>query len=125
MHKTMKTSALLSILIIGALPFVSIAQPTFAKDVAPIIYNHCTSCHRAGEIGPMALTNYEEVSNWASTIKYVTDAGIMPPWKADHAYSRFLDENYLSDSQVKTISDWVNAGAPAGDLSETPPPTVS
>ena len=121
MHKTMKTSALLSILIIGALPFVSIAQPTFAKDVAPIIYNHCTSCHRAGEIGPMALTNYEEVSNWASTIKYVTDAGIMPPWKADHAYSRFLDENYLSDSQVKTISDWVNAGAPAGDLSETPP----
>ena len=22
--------------------------PTFSKDVAPIVFNHCASCHRAG-----------------------------------------------------------------------------
>jgi hypothetical protein len=98
-----------------------ITQPTFSKDVAPIIFNHCTTCHRAGEIGPMSLTNYEEVRNWAGTIRYVTTNGIMPPWKADQKYSRFVDENYLSQSQIKTISDWVSAGSPEGNPNETPP----
>ncbi len=96
------------------------AQPTFSKDVAPIIFKHCTVCHRQGEIGPMTLTNYEEVKNWASTIKYVTTNKIMPPWKADQSYSRFVDENYLSSSQIKTISDWVDAGSPEGNPSNTP-----
>ena len=31
------------------------AAPTFAKDVAPIVFHHCTSCHRPGEIAPFAL----------------------------------------------------------------------
>ena len=38
---------------------VGLAQSvTFHADVAPIIYTHCTECHRVGEIGPMPLTNY-------------------------------------------------------------------
>ena len=97
--------------IVYSIAFFSIAaivsgQPTFSSDVAPIIFNHCTTCHRAGEIGPMSLTNYDEVKNWAGTIKYVTSSKIMPPWKADQTYSRFLDENFLSDDQIKTIADW-------------------
>lgn len=108
---------------IGLFLFVSTAlmsQPTFSKDVAPIIFKHCTVCHRQGEIGPMQLTKYSEVKDWASTIKYVTSNKIMPPWKADHTYSRFVDENYLSASQIKTISDWVDAGAPEGNAALTP-----
>ena len=39
--------------------FVGQAQSvTFHADVAPIIYTHCTECHRVGEIGPMPLTTY-------------------------------------------------------------------
>src|SRR5688572_19103892 len=26
------------------------ASPTFTKDVAPILYKHCASCHRPGDI---------------------------------------------------------------------------
>ncbi|MBK6564496.1 MAG: cytochrome c [Saprospiraceae bacterium] len=100
---------------------LSTAQPTFAKDVAPIIYKHCSSCHRPGEIGPFSLTNYQEASNWATSIRYVTQNKIMPPWKADPTYSRFMDENYLSDSQIKTIADWVDAGSPMGNPSDIPP----
>jgi len=96
-------------------------QPTFSKDVAPIIFNHCTSCHRTGEIGPMPLTNYDEVINFAGTIRYVTSKKIMPPWKADPGYAKYLDENYLSASQIKTITDWVDAGAPKGNEDEIPP----
>ena len=67
---------------------------TFAKDVAPIIYNKCTVCHRPGEIGPMSFTNYEEVKNWSNMIKYVTEIRYMPPWKADPNYSHFLEEKW-------------------------------
>jgi hypothetical protein len=33
----------------------SAATPTFAKDVAPIVFSNCASCHRAGEVAPMTL----------------------------------------------------------------------
>ena len=41
-------------LILGLLvPSMAQAQSvTFHADVAPIIYTHCTECHRVGEIGP-------------------------------------------------------------------------
>ena len=29
--------------------------PTFAKDVAPILFENCVSCHRPGEVAPMSL----------------------------------------------------------------------
>jgi hypothetical protein len=33
------------------------ATPTFARDVAPILYNSCVGCHRAGEVAPMSLVS--------------------------------------------------------------------
>ena len=34
------------------------AAPTFTKDVAPILYKTCTTCHRPGEVAPMSLITY-------------------------------------------------------------------
>lgn len=96
------------------------AQVTYAEHIAPIIYNHCSSCHRPGEIGPMALTNYDEVKAWGQTIKYVTEQKIMPPWKADPAYSRFLDENYLDDEKIALIQAWVSEGMIRGNSALEP-----
>ena len=100
------------------LAFVSIetkAQaPTFAEDVAEMIYTHCGTCHRSGEIGPMSLTNYDEVRSWANMIQYVTETKYMPPWQPDPDYSRFLGENFLTDEEIEVISDWVNAGYAKG-----------
>lgn len=98
-----------------------ISQVTFTKDIAPIIYNNCAVCHRTGEIGPMSLTNYEEVKNWAETIRYVTSIKYMPPWKPDPDFSRFQGENYLSDEEIAAISEWVDNGKPFGDPEDTPP----
>jgi hypothetical protein len=104
------------------LPMILLAQaPTYADDVAELIYTHCGSCHRAGEIGPMPLTNYDEVKSWANMIQYVTETKYMPPWQPDPAYSRFRGENFLTDEQIEVISDWVNAGMPRGDVSKEPP----
>ncbi len=43
--------------------------PTFTKDVAPIVFNHCAACHRAGEVAPMTLITYEDVRPWAKSIR--------------------------------------------------------
>ena len=103
------------------LSFSSInGQVTFTENVAPIIYNSCTTCHRPGEIAPFSLTNYEEVKDKSSLIKFVTETRYMPPWKADPEYAHLLGETALSDDEIETIAQWVDNGAPQGDLDKEP-----
>jgi hypothetical protein len=33
----------------------TVATVTFTEDVAPIVFNNCTSCHRPGENAPFSL----------------------------------------------------------------------
>ncbi len=94
--------------------------PTYAEDVAPIIFKNCVSCHRDGEIAPFPMTTYEETVRHASTIKSRVIEGIMPPWKPAQDYGHFVGERRLSDAQKKTITDWVDAGTPQGDISKMP-----
>ena len=65
-------------------------QVTFSRDVAPIIFEHCTACHRAGEIGPFPLTSYLDVRQRASQIVDVTTRRVMPPWKPRGEASQFV-----------------------------------
>lgn len=102
-------------------PMLLTAQDvTFHSDVAPIVFNHCTSCHRPGEIGPMPFTNYEEVAAYGEFIEYVTSIGYMPPWSPDASYSHFVGENVLTADQLETLSAWVGAGKPEGDPADSP-----
>jgi hypothetical protein len=97
------------------------AAPTFAKDVAPILYKNCTSCHRPGEIAPMSLLTYEDARPYARAIKDEVGDGHMPPWHADAPAGTFENERRLTDAEKKTLLDWVDAGAPKGDPKDLPP----
>ena len=44
-------------------------QPTFTKDVVPILQRSCQDCHRPGSVAPMSLLSYEDVRPWARSIK--------------------------------------------------------
>ncbi|MGY8917517.1 MAG: c-type cytochrome, partial [Flavobacteriales bacterium] len=94
--------------------------PTFHLDIAPIIYNNCTSCHRVGELGPMPLTTYDEVATNGFFIEYVTQSGYMPPWTPDHNYVSLNGERFLSEQEKQTIVDWVAAYMPEGDPLDNP-----
>jgi peroxiredoxin len=102
-------------------PTNSSSAVTYAQHVAPILMAKCVSCHRAGEIGPFSLTEYEEVAGWAPMIAEVTSQRRMPPWHADPAHGDFANANRLTDAELATIQDWVQSGAPAGDLQQVPP----
>lgn len=95
--------------------------PTFSHDVAPVLYKHCTSCHRSGEIAPMSLLTYEEARPWARAIRDNVMDGTMPPWHADRAYGRFSNERRLTESEKDILARWANSGAAKGDPSNLPP----
>jgi hypothetical protein len=97
------------------------ATPTFSKDVAPVLFSRCAECHRAGEAAPMAFTSYAEVRPWAKAIKQAVLTRKMPPWLADPHYGEFRNDRRLSDETIRTIVDWVDAGAPEGNAKDTPP----
>jgi tetratricopeptide (TPR) repeat protein len=101
------------------------AQTTFSKDVAPIVFEHCAPCHRAGEIGPFALTSYRDVRQRATQIVDVIRRRVMPPWKPRGDPALFVGARVLTEAQIDTIRDWVAQGALEGssaDLLVLPPP---
>lgn len=98
------------------------ATPTFYKDVLPLFQQHCQTCHRPGEIGPMPLLDYEGTRPWAKAIKAAVASRKMPPWFADPQFGHFRDERRLSDADLRTIVAWVDAGAPEGDVKDKPAP---
>ncbi len=94
--------------------------PTFTEDVAPVLYENCVVCHRAGENAPMSLVTYQETRPWSRSIKSKVESGEMPPWHADPAVGEFTNERGLSDTELETIVAWVDGGAPEGDPSRLP-----
>ena len=81
------------------------APPTFNKDIAPILYQHCATCHRPGEVAPFSLLTYQDASKRASLIASVTERRYMPPWKAEPNYGHFADERRLTDAQLHRLKN--------------------
>ncbi|HLQ46384.1 MAG TPA: cytochrome c [Planctomycetaceae bacterium] len=97
------------------------ASPTFSKDIAPIIFKNCTSCHRPGEAAPFALQSYADVKKRGELIEHVVSTKLMPPWKAAPADVPFKRERRLSDDDISLITRWVKAGMSEGDRRDLPP----
>ena len=99
-----------------------VPEATYYKDVLPVLQRNCQSCHRPGQIAPMSLLTYEAARPWARSIKAKVIAREMPPWFADPAFGRFANDRRLAAKDIDTIARWVDAGSPAGDPKDAPPP---
>jgi hypothetical protein len=97
-------------------------SPTFYRDVLPILQQHCQSCHRPGEIGPMPLLTYAQARSKAVAIDQMIQTKKMPPWFADPRFGHFENDPSLSPVEIHTVSAWLRAGTPAGDPHDAPAP---
>lgn len=88
---------------------------TFSRDIAPILFARCTTCHRPGEIGPFNLLTYDDARTRARQIAEVTRRRVMPPWKPEPGTGEFLDARALTTAQIDLIGQWAASGAPEGD----------
>jgi hypothetical protein len=98
------------------------AATSFNKDVAPILYKNCVSCHRPGEIAPMSLLDFQSARPWAKAIQTAVATQKMPPWFADPRYGHFENDARLSAKDIETIKTWVAGGAIEGDPKDLPAP---
>lgn len=100
-------------------------EPSYARDIAPLLRNQCANCHREGGIGPWAMTGYDKVRNYSRMIEEVLLTGQMPPWHADPDFGRFKNHRGMSAAESQTLLRWIAAGAPRGEgpdpLADPPP----
>src|SRR6185437_4660747 len=99
-----------------------VPEPTFYKDVLPILQKNCQGCHRPGEAAPMSLLTYENARPYAKSIKAAVLTRQMPPWFADPLYGKFSNDRRLPDRDVKVLVAWVDSGAKAGNPTDSPKP---
>ncbi|MEE2792841.1 MAG: hypothetical protein VX453_14495 [Acidobacteriota bacterium] len=109
-----------------AIPAVAMAEvpdnPTFHKDIEPILQRSCQVCHRPNNMAPMSLMSYQETRPWARSIRAKVEAREMPPWHIDPkvGVQGFKNDKSLSEDEILTIGGWVDNGAPRGNPEDAP-----
>lgn len=83
---------------------------TWDSGIGALFKDNCASCHGAGAMGGLNVTTY------ADTMKGGKDGAIIVPGNADGsplvAKMTAGHAKVFSDSDLKTIKDWIAAGAP-------------
>lgn len=97
-------------------------SPTWADDVACVVYSHCTTCHHPGGAGHFSLVDYTDAFAARFAMRAATQQRVMPPWPPDHAYNALAHERLLTQQEIDLIAAWVDAGAPQGDPGNAPVP---
>jgi len=87
----------------------------YARDIAPIIQQHCVACHSTGNIGPFAFDRYESVRRHAATVHETLLEDRMPPWHADPHHETFSNDRSLSPEQKARLAAWIQQGTPRGE----------
>ena len=110
---------------VGALALIAAGRAdaqevTFSRDIAPIVFEACVSCHRDGGPGPFALTTYQQVRQRATQVARVTQSRYMPPWKVDPAVGHFVGQRLLTPGEIGLLERWAMTGAVEGNPKELP-----
>ena len=99
------------------------AEPvTFARDVAPIVFERCGVCHHPNGSAPFSLLTYSAARAHATQIAVATARRLMPPWKSEPGYGEFVGHRALTDAEIDLLQRWVAGGALEGDPRALPPP---
>jgi Tfp pilus assembly protein PilF/mono/diheme cytochrome c family protein len=115
--------ALAVLLISGAAQGV-FAQPrpavTFTRDIAPLLFTHCATCHRPGGSAASSLLTFDEARRRARQIVTMTASHAMPPWKPESGFGEFEGERRLTDPQIALFQRWVEDGLQEGKHADLP-----
>ncbi len=91
------------------------AKISYSETVAPIIEAKCVACHQEGGIAPFGFDGYEKVKTFAPMMREAIRTDRMPPWDPDPHVAKFKDDKSLSSAEIKTLINWIEAGAPRGE----------
>src|SRR5256885_14855837 len=63
---------------------------TFARDVAPIVFERCAVCHHPNGSAPFSLLTYATARPHATQIAAGAKTRGMPPWETEPGYGGFI-----------------------------------
>ena len=114
--------ACLLVLVSPQLAFAQSGAPTtFAKDVAPLLYRSCVTCHRPGGAAASTLLTFDAARQHARQIADLTASRRMPPWKPEPGYGEFDGSRRLTDAEIDVFRRWLADGLREGDRADLPP----
>ena len=96
--------------------------PTFARDIAPLLQQHCQECHRPGGEAPFPLLDEAHAKKHAAMLGEVVAQDRMPPWYGSSLHGAFDNVRGMTDGEKATLRAWLQGGMPSGDAKELPPP---
>jgi len=101
---------------------VSATGPTWAADLAPIIYRECVGCHREGGVGPFPLETYEQAADVAAALAGETAERHMPPMPVDGSgtCNTYANARWLTEQEIDLFRAWYDAETPLGDPTLAP-----
>ncbi len=104
-----------------------VTGPTWYRDVAPLLAEHCMTCHSDGGIAPFSMESYEVAAPAAAMMLEAVESGAMPPWDAESADDcsprhAWKDDMRLSASEIQLLRDWIATGKQEGTAAEIPEP---
>lgn len=103
-------------------------NPTFHKDVEPLLQQQCQACHHAGGLAPFPIETYAQAKGYRNLIKKAVVTGKMPearPVRLDTGCSKadtFAGPRRLTQDEINIFANWADQGAPEGDPADAPPP---
>lgn len=98
------------------------AVPTWSDDVAPLMAEHCSSCHQEGGSAPFALATFEDAAPFSAAIGSAVVSRRMPPAGPSSCgeCQTFSNAPWLTPEEIATIRAWSDGGAPAGEPETSP-----
>ena len=106
------------------LPWLSLAHDpittriTWTQEISRIVQSRCLRCH--GAASKIPLSTYAEARPWAKSIRDQVLKRQMPPWGAVHGVGEFRNDPSLTEPELERIVQWVEGGAPEGELAYLP-----
>lgn len=93
---------------------------TYHRDIVPILQKRCQSCHRDGEVAPMNLLSYQDVTAYAGMLEEVVLHERMPPFPGETT-REFASDERLTDHERNTLLSWLRGTMAEGDPADAPP----
>jgi hypothetical protein len=103
--------ALLALVSSSGAPAATAATPDFAREVAPIVRETCTACHRVGGIAPFAFRTERDLASRASLIVAALEQGRMPPWPPSARSPHYVgqERRTLDAREHGTLVTWARS----------------
>jgi hypothetical protein len=96
-------------------------QPTWFRDVKPIVDAKCIRCHTPGGIGPFSLERWDDVYRRPEVVRSASVSRHMPPWHAARCCTESHGDASLTQNELDTFVRFLDTGAAIGDAREEPP----